>query len=139
MRHHKPQLCSQDCTCLEQRAGGRAQEPQKLRTDKLEAAWEGPHVILDKLDNVTYVVARSGEKPKTVHVNMLKPYFNRSDAVFWISSVEGSPEDPEESVTYGDWDGEAGIEELCLPDQLPSQDKDKLLTALKDFETVFSN
>ncbi|KYO39883.1 hypothetical protein Y1Q_0006747 [Alligator mississippiensis] len=110
-----------------------------LKTDKLQAAWEGPHVILDKLDNVTYVVARSGKKPKTVHVNMLKPYFNRSDVVFWVSSVEGSPEDPEELVMYGDWDGEAGIEELHLPDHLPSQDKNKLLAALKDFETVFSN
>ncbi|KYO43983.1 hypothetical protein Y1Q_0017386 [Alligator mississippiensis] len=109
-----------------------------LKTDKLQATWEGPH-ILDKLDDVTYVVARSGKKPKTVHVNMLKPYYNRSDAVFWISSVEGSPEDPEEPVMYGDWDGEAGIEELHLPDHLPSQDKDKLLTALKAFGTVFSN
>ncbi|KYO48299.1 hypothetical protein Y1Q_0024672 [Alligator mississippiensis] len=52
---------------------------------------------------------------------------------------EGSPEDPEEPVMYDDWDGEAGTEELCLPDHLPSQEKDKLLAALKDFETVFSN
>ncbi|KYO27311.1 hypothetical protein Y1Q_0021238 [Alligator mississippiensis] len=110
-----------------------------LKTDKLQAAWEGPHVILDKLDNVTYVVARSGKRPKTFHVNMLKPYFNKNDVVLWISSVEGSPEDPEEPVMYGDWDGEAGVEELFLPDHLPSQDKDKLLTALKDFGTVFSN
>ncbi|KYO47572.1 hypothetical protein Y1Q_0019685 [Alligator mississippiensis] len=110
-----------------------------LKIDKLQAAWEGPHVILDKLDDVTYVVARSGKKPKTVHVNMLKPYFNRSDAVFQISSVEGSPEDPEEPVMCVDWDGESGIEELYLLDHLPSHDKDKLLTALKGFETVFSN
>ncbi|KYO48727.1 hypothetical protein Y1Q_0004109 [Alligator mississippiensis] len=40
---------------------------------------------------------------------------------------------------YGNWDGEAGIKELHQPDHLPSQDKDKLLAALKDFETVFSN
>ncbi|KYO22647.1 hypothetical protein Y1Q_0003163 [Alligator mississippiensis] len=73
-----------------------------LKTDKLQAAWEGPHVVLDKMDDVTYVVARSGKKPKIVHMNMLKPYFNRSDAVFWISSIEGSPEDPEEPVMYGD-------------------------------------
>ncbi|KYO19812.1 hypothetical protein Y1Q_0016067 [Alligator mississippiensis] len=110
-----------------------------LKTDKLQAAWEGPYIILDKLDDVTYVLARSGKKPKTVHVNMSKPYFNRSDAVFWISSVEGSAEDPEEPVMYGDWDGEAGIEELHLPDHLPSQDKDQLFAALKDFGTVFSN
>ncbi|KYO28110.1 hypothetical protein Y1Q_0005104 [Alligator mississippiensis] len=110
-----------------------------LKTDKLQAAWEGPHVILDELEDVTYVVAKSGKKPKTVHVNMLKPYFNRSNAVFWISSVEGSPEDPEEPVMYSDWDGEAGIEELHLLDHLPFQDKDKLLAALKDFGTVFSN
>ncbi|KYO18274.1 hypothetical protein Y1Q_0002548 [Alligator mississippiensis] len=63
----------------------------------------------------------------------------RSDAVFWIASVEGSPEDPEEPVMYGDWDEEEGIEELHLPDHLTSQDKDKVLAALKDFRTVFSN
>ncbi|KYO34810.1 hypothetical protein Y1Q_0009657 [Alligator mississippiensis] len=38
-----------------------------------------------------------------------------------------------------DWDRETGIEELLLPDHLPSQDKDKLLTVLKDYEMVFSN
>ncbi|KYO48512.1 hypothetical protein Y1Q_0022695 [Alligator mississippiensis] len=40
---------------------------------------------------------------------------------------------------YGDWEGEARIKELCLPDHLPTQDKDKLRAALKDFEMVFSN
>ncbi|KYO27044.1 hypothetical protein Y1Q_0018206 [Alligator mississippiensis] len=40
---------------------------------------------------------------------------------------------------YGNWDKEAEIEELHLLDHLPSQDKDKLLVALKNFETVFSN
>ncbi|KYO40107.1 hypothetical protein Y1Q_0013299 [Alligator mississippiensis] len=68
-----------------------------------------------------------------------KLMFGRSDVVFWISSVEGSPKDPEEPVMYGDWDGEAGIEEFFLPDHLPSQDKDKQFAALKDFETVFFN
>ncbi|KYO39384.1 hypothetical protein Y1Q_0013349 [Alligator mississippiensis] len=110
-----------------------------LKTDKLQAAWEGPHAILDRLDDVTYVVSISDRKPKTVHVNMLKPYYDRKEMVFWVSSVEGTSEDPEELVMYGDWDGEAGIEELCLLDHLPSQDKDQLLAALKDFETVFSN
>ncbi|KYO46905.1 hypothetical protein Y1Q_0014480 [Alligator mississippiensis] len=46
-----------------------------LKTHKLQAAWKGPHVILDRLDNVAYVETRSGKKPKIVHVNMLKPYF----------------------------------------------------------------
>ncbi|XP_059570175.1 uncharacterized protein LOC132243804 [Alligator mississippiensis] len=110
-----------------------------LKTDKLQAAWEGPHAVLDRLDDVTYVVGIKGRKPKTIHVNMLKPYYDRKEMVFWVPSIEGTPEDPEEPVMYGDWDGEAGIEELRLPDHLPSQDKDQLLAALKDFETVFSN
>ncbi|KYO26452.1 hypothetical protein Y1Q_0010546 [Alligator mississippiensis] len=106
-----------------------------LKTDKLRAAWEGPHAVLDRLDDVTYVVAIRDRKPKTVYVNMLKPYYDRKEMVFWVP-IEGTPE---ELVMYGDWDGEAGIEELCLPDHLPSQDKDQLLAALKGFETVFSN
>ncbi|KYO27808.1 hypothetical protein Y1Q_0013007 [Alligator mississippiensis] len=110
-----------------------------LKTDKLQVAWEGPRAILDRLDEVTYVVAIRDRKPKTVHVNMLKPYYDRKEMVFWVPSIEGTPEDPEELVMYGDWDGEAGIEELRLPDHLPFQDKDQLLTALEDFETVFSN
>ncbi|KYO26028.1 hypothetical protein Y1Q_0003794 [Alligator mississippiensis] len=104
-----------------------------------QAAWEGPHAILDRLDEMTYVVAIRDRKPKTVHVNMLKSYYDRKEMVFWVPSIEGTLEDPEEPVMYGDWDGEAGIEELCLPDHLPSQDKDQLLAALQDFETVFSN
>ncbi|KYO46394.1 hypothetical protein Y1Q_0006949 [Alligator mississippiensis] len=65
--------------------------------------------------------------------------FGRKEIVFWVPSIEGTPEDLEEPVMYGDWDDEAGIEELRLPDHLPSQDKDQLLAALEDFETVFSN
>ncbi|KYO49191.1 hypothetical protein Y1Q_0005003 [Alligator mississippiensis] len=70
---------------------------------------------------------------------MLKPYIDRGEMVFWVSPADSSPKDPEELVMYGDWDGETGIEELRLPDHLPSQDKDKLLTVLKDYEIVFSN
>ncbi|KYO39925.1 hypothetical protein Y1Q_0004434 [Alligator mississippiensis] len=112
-----------------------------LKTDKLRVAWEGPWLILDRLDNMTYVGSKSGscKKPKVVHVNMLKPYIDRGETVFWVSPADSSPEDLEEPVMHGDWDGEAGIEELRLPDHLPSQDKDKLLTILKDYETVFSN
>ncbi|KYO44553.1 hypothetical protein Y1Q_0016703 [Alligator mississippiensis] len=110
-----------------------------LKTDKLQAAWEGLHAILDRLDDVTYIVAIRDRKPKTVYVNMLKPYCDRKEMVFWVPSIEGTLEDPKELVMYGDWDGEAGIEELRLPDHLPSQDKDQLLAALKDFETVFCN
>ncbi|KYO40763.1 hypothetical protein Y1Q_0009439 [Alligator mississippiensis] len=112
-----------------------------LKVDKLRAAWEGPWLILDRLDDVTYVESESGshKKPKVVHVNMLKSYIDRGEMVFWVSPADSSPEDPEEPVMYGDWDGETGIEELRLPDHLLSQDKDKLLTILKDYEMMFSN
>ncbi|KYO29886.1 hypothetical protein Y1Q_0018548 [Alligator mississippiensis] len=110
-----------------------------LKTDKLQGAREGPHAVLDRLDDVNYVVAIRDRKPKTVHVNMLKPYYDRKEMVFWVPSIEGTPEGLEEPVMYGDWDDEAGIEELRLLHHLPSQNKDQLLAALKDFETVFSN
>ncbi|KYO48171.1 hypothetical protein Y1Q_0001969 [Alligator mississippiensis] len=101
------------CLCTFER-GDKVMVFLPLKTDKLQQAWEGPHVILDRLDDVTYVAARSrsDKKPKIVHVNMLKPYFKRSDVVFWISSAEGSPDDPEEPVMYGDWGKEVGIEEI---------------------------
>ncbi|XP_048357553.1 uncharacterized protein LOC125435398 [Sphaerodactylus townsendi] len=67
-----------------------------LRSDKLKAAWEGPHVIVDRLDDVTYAVAleRSGKKTKVVHVNMLKPYLERR-MVLNVTRREEGDEEPD--------------------------------------------
>ncbi len=40
----------------------------------LEASWEGPFVVVDKLSQVTYKIALNGRKTKgkVVHINLLK-------------------------------------------------------------------
>lgn len=49
-----------------------------LWVDKLKAAWEGPHGMADKLDDVTYIVEmeRTGKRAKVFHINMLKPFLD---------------------------------------------------------------
>ena len=45
------------------------------RSPKLQRPWDGPYLILDQLNQVTYRIQKSRRaKPKVIHYNRLKPY-----------------------------------------------------------------
>ncbi|XP_075697048.1 uncharacterized protein LOC142662718 [Rhinoderma darwinii] len=54
--------------------------------NKLQATWDGPYRVIRKLNDTNYVIAMdpSGRRQKTVHINMLKEYHDRSLPVLAI-------------------------------------------------------
>ena len=69
--------------------------------NKLLAKWQGPYEVKQKMGPTTYVIATPGEarSQRTLHVNLLKEWFPRSDKkeVLLIRNVE---EEDDEDVQY---------------------------------------
>ncbi|XP_077334566.1 uncharacterized protein LOC143975892 [Lithobates pipiens] len=95
-----------------------------LRQNKLQAAWEGPYTITQRLNDVTYLV-RLGEgsrRQKAIHVNMIKAHHERTAYVMPVCS---RPE-PEEADPLLDLladtrevDSELLINSNLTPNQVP--------------------
>ncbi|XP_040209167.1 uncharacterized protein LOC120940401 [Rana temporaria] len=95
-----------------------------LRKNKLQAAWEGPYTITQRLNDVTYLV-RLGEgsrRQRAIHVNMLKAHHERTAYVMPVCS---RPE-PEEADPLLDLladsrevDSELLINSKLTPTQVP--------------------
>lgn len=95
-----------------------------LRQNKLQAAWEGPYTITQRLNDVTYLV-RLGEgrrRQKAIHVNMIKAHHERTAYVMPVCS---RPE-PEEADPLLDLladtrevDSELLINSNLTPTQVP--------------------
>ncbi len=48
---------------------------------KLSDSWEGPYVVLDRVGDVNYKIARehNGKHAKVIHMNCLKKYVERGE------------------------------------------------------------
>jgi transposase InsO family protein len=70
-------------------------KPRKGVSPKLQRDWEGPYLILTKLDDVIYRIQKSPRcKPRVVHFYRLKRY-KGVDNVGWFVSDEKSGEKPQ--------------------------------------------
>ncbi|XP_040262240.1 testis-expressed protein 11 [Bufo bufo] len=51
------------------------------KKDKLQAAWQGPFKVVERISDTTYIVSKCSDErlTKAFHVNMLKPYFERPE------------------------------------------------------------
>ena len=58
-------------------------------SNKLLAEWKGPYEVARRINKVDYVI-RMGDKEKTFHINMLKPYYERVQNAcnFAVSEVQ---------------------------------------------------
>lgn len=74
-----------------------------MTTNKLQAAWEGPYIIHQRLNDVNYVVTidHVRKKHKVFHVNMMKAHHDRDT---WALPVCSLPEEGEPDP-LGDWVG----------------------------------
>ncbi|XP_040182571.1 uncharacterized protein LOC120915831 [Rana temporaria] len=68
------------------------------KKDKLQAAWQGLFKVVERISDTTYIVAKCSDERirRAFHVNMLKPYFERSEDVATICApstddTEGLP------------------------------------------------
>ncbi|XP_054830604.1 uncharacterized protein LOC129326461 [Eublepharis macularius] len=108
----------------------------------LKAAWEGPHAIVDKLDDITCAVAmaRSGHKTKVVHVNMLEPLTERP-MVLPVTRKEGEnamlDDDPLDVLAH--FSEPAQREELGWCTGMSGHDKENTLSELHKFVDMDSH
>ena len=63
---------------------------------KLEESWKGPYVVKKKLNRVDYLVELRKGKTKVLHVNNLKLFKEREDAIRRLTVVADSLEEDEE-------------------------------------------
>uniref|UniRef100_A0A8C5Q2M5 Gypsy retrotransposon integrase-like protein 1 n=1 Tax=Leptobrachium leishanense TaxID=445787 RepID=A0A8C5Q2M5_9ANUR len=88
-----------------------------VKQNKLQAAWEGPYKIIEKICDTTFTAARCSDERihRTFHVNMLKPFFEREEAVAAICAPDaGDLEDLPLPVLPGDPSAQ-GIADTGLP------------------------
>ncbi|KAJ1129519.1 hypothetical protein NDU88_007887 [Pleurodeles waltl] len=68
-------------------------EPVALRA--LQEKWSGPHLIVEKKGEVTYLVDLGTARTalRVIHVNCLKPYYDRADLTLLMATDEGQEEE----------------------------------------------
>ena len=123
-----------------------------LQGDPLSAKFSGPYTIEKKLNEVNYVVVTPDRRKtrRVCHVNMLKPYFEREDPnapkpIASVVSVNHEPKE-EDSATITLEPVEAKLEnsdslqnlDVTL-DYLPSHQKKRVITLLREFNSIFSD
>ncbi|XP_038071269.1 uncharacterized protein LOC119740133 [Patiria miniata] len=78
------------------------------RAPKLQCWWDGPFIVLSKIDDVTYRIQKSPRsKPKMVQYSSFKPYLGEVQADWWTKAVHVAETEPqsldgEELSTRGD-------------------------------------
>ena len=78
-----------------------------MSTHKLYAAWSGPHRVIERLSDTNYVVDLEGRRAGR-HINLLRPYYSRSEMVAVIRSADAADPQSEDqlptTVEYTDSD-----------------------------------
>ncbi|CAM4552027.1 unnamed protein product, partial [Caretta caretta] len=75
-----------------------------LQAHKMEASWEGPFTVQERLGAVNYLIAfpTSNRKPKVYHINSLKPFYSRELKVCQFTAQGGDDAEwPEGVYTKG--------------------------------------
>ncbi|GFU48088.1 retrovirus-related Pol polyprotein from transposon 412 [Trichonephila clavipes] len=118
------------------------------RANKLAVQWIGPGTILNKISETNYLVEIPGrrETSQIYHINMLKPYYKRSEHVNVIINDEtkNSLADQELEIPYLEnnslvYDFEDVIEASELNKHLHDKQMDRLRELLSKYSKCFSN
>ena len=123
-----------------------------LQGDPLSAKFSGPYTIEKKLNEVNYVVVTPDRRKtrRVCHVNMLKPYFEREDPnapkpIASVVSVNPEPkEDDSATITLepveAKLENSDSLQNLDVTlDYLPSHQKKRVITLLREFNSIFSD
>ncbi|KAJ1175469.1 hypothetical protein NDU88_000757 [Pleurodeles waltl] len=107
----------------------------------LQDKWSGPHTIVEKKGEVTYLVdlgtARS--PVRVLHVNRLKPYYDRADLTLVMATDEGQEEDSDPLPDlFSSTEQDALVEGVVLADCLTAEQKDHCINLLDQFSELFS-
>ncbi|KAJ1117158.1 hypothetical protein NDU88_005358 [Pleurodeles waltl] len=103
--------------------------------------WSGPHLIVEKKGEVTYLVDLGTARGplRVLHVNRLKPYYDRADLTLLMATDEGQEEesDPLPDL-FSSTEQDALVEGVVLADCLTAEQKDNCINLLGQFSELFS-
>ncbi|XP_050778994.1 uncharacterized protein LOC127034293 [Gopherus flavomarginatus] len=105
---------------------------------KMEASWEGPFTVQERLGTVNYLIAfpNSSLKPKVYHVNSLKPFYSRDLQVCQFT-VQGDEAEWPDGVYY-DGKKDGGVEEVNLSTTLERLQRRQIKELCTSFAPLFS-
>uniref|UniRef100_A0A8C5PDU0 Gypsy retrotransposon integrase-like protein 1 n=1 Tax=Leptobrachium leishanense TaxID=445787 RepID=A0A8C5PDU0_9ANUR len=109
-----------------------------VKQNKLQAAWEGPYKIIEKICDTTFIAARCSDEriQRTFHVNMLKPFHER-EAVAAICALDaGDLEDLPLPVLPGDPSAQ-GIADVRLGEGLSPRHREQAQQVLQEHQDLF--
>ena len=123
------------------RIGQKVMVLRPVRTDKLQAAWQGPYKVIGQICDTTYTIASCEDEDvkRTFHINMLKAYQERAEEVAAICAPAG--EDTETLPLpdlLGSSEGTTQIEKVQLGEQLEPQERAQAGRLLEIKQATFS-
>ncbi|CAM4676932.1 unnamed protein product [Caretta caretta] len=110
-----------------------------LQAHKMEASWEGPFTVQERLGAVNYLLAfpTSNRKPKVYHINSLKPFYSRELKVCQFTAQGGDDAEWPEGVYYeGKCAG--GVEEVNLSMTLGRMQRQQIQELYTSYAPTFS-
>ncbi|CAM4711012.1 unnamed protein product [Lepidochelys kempii] len=110
-----------------------------LQAHKMEASWEGPFTVQERLGAVNYLIAfhTSNQKPKVYHNNSLNPFYSRELKVCQFTVQGGDDAEWPEGVYYeGKSDG--GVEEVNLSMTLGHMQRQQIKELCTSYAPMFS-
>lgn len=107
------------------------------RKHKLEVAWEGPFQVVHKVSDVNYMtdVSGKGGSCKLLHVNMLKPFYDRGNLVLM---ARGGKDKVMGLSRWGKVSKGCTLNEVNLAPCLTKDQQWQVKAILTNFQAIFS-
>ncbi|CAM5169467.1 unnamed protein product, partial [Eretmochelys imbricata] len=110
-----------------------------LQAHKMEASWEGPFMVQERLGAVNYLIAfpTSNRKSKVYHINSLKPFYSRELKVCQFTAQGGEDSEWPEGVYY-EGKSAGGVEEVSLFMTLGCMQRQQIKELCTSYAPMFS-
>ncbi|CAM5087175.1 unnamed protein product [Natator depressus] len=110
-----------------------------LQVHKMEASWEGPFMVQERLGAVNYLIAfpTSNRKPKVYHINSLKPFYSRELKVSQFTAQGGNDAEWPEGIYY-EGKSAGGMEEVNLSMTLGRMQQQQIKELCTSYAPMFS-
>ena len=110
---------------------------------RLQLSWQGPHLILKKINEVDYVI-RIGKKEKIYHVNLIKKYHERQNEEGEEEIMVVVPEEPDVEFVSGAIPAmpltqTESYDDAIISDELSQNQKKQVQDLLKKHQKTMSD
>uniref|UniRef100_A0A8C3P213 Gypsy retrotransposon integrase-like protein 1 n=1 Tax=Chrysemys picta bellii TaxID=8478 RepID=A0A8C3P213_CHRPI len=121
------------------RVGDQVMVLKALQATKMEASWQGPFMVRERLGAVNYLLAFPDPtlKPKVYHVNSLKPFCSREFKVIRFTAQQRDDTEWPEEVYY-EGKSKGGVEEVSFSIALGRKQRQEIQELCTSFATMFS-